>query len=123
MTNLIKGTEHDWPLPDDAGLEPCPFCGSKDIDPEGWASTDKKGPACDGCGALAETVEIWNTRYLQAVKPDIEKVAPCKKCGQYPALVNWQSNIGPSKSMVMPMCECADFEPAIKKWNAIQGKS
>jgi hypothetical protein len=44
------------------GLLPCPFCGSANIDPEGWASQIAKGPACDDCGATAETVDVWNTR-------------------------------------------------------------
>ena len=51
-------------------LLPCPFCGSHDIDAEGWASSDSAGPACDNCGALAgqtgksfvENVVAWNTR-------------------------------------------------------------
>jgi hypothetical protein len=43
-------------------LLPCPFCGSKNIDPKGWASTDRAGPACDDCAGSADTVEIWNTR-------------------------------------------------------------
>lgn len=39
----------------------CPFCGSCNIDPEGWASNDgRKGPACDDCGGSAETVALWN---------------------------------------------------------------
>lgn len=45
-------------------LLPCPFCGSTNVDPEGWASTERKGPACDDCGASAETVERWNSRPL-----------------------------------------------------------
>ncbi len=44
-------------------LLPCPFCGSKEIDPEGWGSGDgRHGPACDGCMASAMSVEQWNTR-------------------------------------------------------------
>lgn len=43
-------------------LKPCPFCGSQTIDPEGWASTARKGPACDECGSSADTVAEWNTR-------------------------------------------------------------
>lgn len=58
-------------------LAPCPFCGSRDIDPEGWASggcqcpddahavmqcASRTGPACDDCGATAESVEKWNQR-------------------------------------------------------------
>lgn len=43
-------------------LRACPFCGSENIDAEGWASTDRAGPACDDCGASADTVEIWNSR-------------------------------------------------------------
>jgi hypothetical protein len=38
----------------------CPFCGGANIDPEGWASTDRKGPACDDCGGSADTVALWN---------------------------------------------------------------
>lgn len=44
------------------GLLPCPFCGCADIDPTGWASTDREGPACNECSASADTVERWNTR-------------------------------------------------------------
>lgn len=49
-------------------LSACPFCGSAEVDPEGWAShnpeTDERrvGPACDDCGASAESVEAWNRR-------------------------------------------------------------
>lgn len=49
-----------------AGLKPCPFCGSMNIDPEGWASTDRAGPACDDCSGSADTVELWNTRPAEA---------------------------------------------------------
>lgn len=49
-------------------LLPCPFCGSTNIDPEGWASTDRAGPACDDCAGSAETAEIWNKR------PDTERL-------------------------------------------------
>jgi hypothetical protein len=45
-------------------LLPCPFCGSSNVDPEGWASTERKGPACDDCAGSADTVERWNTRVL-----------------------------------------------------------
>jgi Lar family restriction alleviation protein len=51
-------------------MKACPFCGSANIDPEGWASTETRGPACDDCGAsagsahrsLAENIAAWNTR-------------------------------------------------------------
>lgn len=43
-------------------LLPCPFCGSTDVDPKGWASTDRSGPACDDCAGTADTVELWNKR-------------------------------------------------------------
>lgn len=43
-------------------LLPCPFCASKNIDPEGWASTERAGPACDDCAGTADTVELWNSR-------------------------------------------------------------
>ncbi len=38
----------------------CPFCLGKNVDPEGWRAGDgRQGPACDDCGASAESVEIW----------------------------------------------------------------
>jgi Lar family restriction alleviation protein len=51
-------------------LLPCPFCGSTNIDAEGWSSTDSAGPACDDCGAsagavsksLQENIAEWNRR-------------------------------------------------------------
>lgn len=48
-------------------LKPCPFCGSSEIDPEGWTGITAKfvgtsGPECTGCGATSPTVEEWNTR-------------------------------------------------------------
>lgn len=43
-------------------LLPCQFCGSTSIDAEGWASTDRAGPACDDCAGTADTVELWNSR-------------------------------------------------------------
>lgn len=51
-------------LKPDPNLAPCPFCGSRHIDPEGWASIDRKGPACDDCGATADTVELWNASLI-----------------------------------------------------------
>lgn len=53
---------------DDRALKPCPFCGSTNVDPEGWAATDadgnnlREGPCCDDCNASADSVEAWNTR-------------------------------------------------------------
>lgn len=47
-------------MADKIAMLPCPFCGSKNVDPEGWASTVKKGPACDDCGGSTDTVERWN---------------------------------------------------------------
>jgi hypothetical protein len=49
-------------------LLPCPFCGSNNVDPEGWGSTDRAGPACDDCAGTADTVELWNTRPLEQKK-------------------------------------------------------
>lgn len=54
-------------------LKPCPFCGSPNIDPKGWGSTQTSGPACDDCGASAgssfkseeENVEAWNRRHQE----------------------------------------------------------
>lgn len=60
-------------------LLPCPFCGSSNIDPEGWAGVDidqsqKSGPACDDCGSTAESIDIWNRR-----APTISSVEGTKK--------------------------------------------
>ena len=57
-----------------ATLLPCPFCGGENIDPEGWASTETKGPACDDCGGSAGSaldtfeanIAAWNTRAITA---------------------------------------------------------
>jgi len=50
-------------------LAPCPFCGSTNVDAAGWLGTSPppektptSGPACDGCGATADTIEKWNRR-------------------------------------------------------------
>lgn len=43
-------------------LLPCPFCGSADVDPAGWASTERSGPACNNCSGSADSVELWNSR-------------------------------------------------------------
>ena len=44
-------------------LLPCPFCASTGIDAEGWSCSDgRKGPACDSCGASADSEEAWNRR-------------------------------------------------------------
>lgn len=52
-------------------LLPCPFCGSTDIDAEGWTNSEgRSGPACNDCGASAgdlshtseDNVKAWNTR-------------------------------------------------------------
>lgn len=45
-------------------LLPCPFCGSKDIDPAFWEVAGYKGPGCKGCGAIADSAEKWNRRSL-----------------------------------------------------------
>ena len=48
-------------------MDSCPFCGSGNIDPEGWMAEDAEGirttgPTCDDCGASAQSVTAWNTR-------------------------------------------------------------
>ena len=48
----------------------CPFCGSQNVDAEGWATLpeyaatpeERSGPACDDCGSTAPSIKIWNTR-------------------------------------------------------------
>jgi hypothetical protein len=52
-------------------LLPCPFCGSSEVNPEGWYRMTEHvfgprcvvfGPACDECGSSAKTIAAWNTR-------------------------------------------------------------
>lgn len=63
--------------PAPSGLLPCPFCGSREVDPAGWAShnpetgENREGPACDDCGASAESAAAWNTRTPQP-RHDVE---------------------------------------------------
>ena len=51
---------------------PCPFCGSVNIDPEGWASLYDSGPACEDCGSSAQSVEDWNKRVSDSTVEIIE---------------------------------------------------
>lgn len=56
-------------------LLPCPFCGSTDIDAEGWASTIRSGPACMKCSGSADTVKFWNKRpEVVRLTKEIEKL-------------------------------------------------
>lgn len=56
---------------DAVALLPCPFCGSNDVDADGWSNTEGvTGPACNNCGACAgevsknaaDNIAAWNTR-------------------------------------------------------------
>lgn len=71
-------------------LKPCPFCNSRNVDPEGWKSSDgRTGPACDDCCGSADSIVQWNTRPRETVSPlplagDVEglcakllRVEPC----------------------------------------------
>lgn len=73
------------PLPGPA-LLPCPFCGSPNIDPCGWAGNDgSHGPACDDCCGSAQTVELWNSRTLVPLPEDVVEAAYCEA----DAFSNW----------------------------------
>ncbi|WP_063802236.1 hypothetical protein [Burkholderia ubonensis] len=57
-----------------AMVDPCPFCGSESVDPKGWLGNDGCcGPACDDCGATAESVERWNRRAACVPAPADER--------------------------------------------------
>ncbi|WP_186194435.1 Lar family restriction alleviation protein [Burkholderia gladioli] len=59
-----------------ASVDPCPFCGSDSVDPKGWAGNDgRTGPACDECGATAETIAGWNRRAAVSPATADERVA------------------------------------------------
>ncbi|MCA8251809.1 Lar family restriction alleviation protein [Burkholderia sp. AU31624] len=56
-----------------AMVDPCPFCGSENVDPKGWLANDgRSGPACDECGATAESIEGWNRRAQPAPSAPLE---------------------------------------------------
>lgn len=63
-------------------LLPCPFCGSARVDPQGWASTDSAGPACDDCGAsaggagntLQKNIVAWNRRSSMPGQPEVIRI-------------------------------------------------
>jgi hypothetical protein len=55
-------------------MKPCPFCGSTNIDPEGWCTRDGvTGPACNNCSSSAgsysktsqDNAALWDTRPLE----------------------------------------------------------
>jgi hypothetical protein len=73
-------------------LRECPFCGSLNVDPAGWATLpqyaetpeERSGPACDDCGASAQTVAIWNTRSAApAQAPDGVRAACALICDKH----------------------------------------
>lgn len=69
-----------------AKLTPCPFCGSANIDPLGWASTESAGPACDECGASVgsvkqtpeQNVTAWNLRSSPSCGSGVKKLVWAK---------------------------------------------
>lgn len=58
-------------MTDTTKLLPCPFCGSDDIDPEGWVSMVSAGPTCNDCSASAQSIEAWNRRASSAHSSDL----------------------------------------------------
>jgi hypothetical protein len=73
--------------PREPTLKPCPFCGSSNIDPAGWMDGDgNAGPACDDCGASAESVDAWNRRVAPATAgEDAIWLSPELNYGEQPA--------------------------------------
>lgn len=65
----------------------CPFCGGE-VDPTGWLRGDgARGPECEGCGATAPSMEVWEQRaclvpeevrsLLSRAQCEIESLAEC----------------------------------------------
>lgn len=51
--------------------KPCTFCGSASVDEAYWLMGPKgRGPGCNGCGATAETKEVWDG---QVVRKELEE--------------------------------------------------
>ena len=47
----------------DLQLLPCPFCGCTNISLKGQSNVEGLArPSCDDCGALAPTINDWNSR-------------------------------------------------------------
>lgn len=55
-------------------LKPCPFCGGKFIDPDGYWNEYGHGPRCEECGAIAESNDAWNRRVEPSVTDDLMEV-------------------------------------------------
>ena len=76
--------EHDQTMTHEEQFKPCPFCGGE-VDPRGWLQNGGvRGPECNGCGATAPNLSVWETRHFVAFKAtpgetvhiDLREVAP-----------------------------------------------
>lgn len=99
-------------------LLPCPFCGSRNVDPEGWMSSKpdgsetgiiSTGPACDECAGSTESVERWNQRVPLSIGGaqtesgcDIDSVSGTAddqglfaQRGPEPVAWRWRNELGP----------------------------
>lgn len=64
----------------------CLFCGSQDIDDDGWKTIGgTTGPQCTECGATGESVETWNDRswLIDTISNAVDEAIRKASCGTY----------------------------------------
>lgn len=78
-------------IPVERIVMPCLFCGSDDVDSQGWAgNSGDTGPQCLQCGATAESVALWNNRVhlVYRLTNAIDEAIRKSRCATYE---EWQA--------------------------------
>lgn len=104
-------------------LLPCPFCGSSNIDAEGWASVTAKGPACDNCGASAGIVSddhsvniaAWNNRAHPVEAEALEWRDIARDLAKYPCETKGLEDMEPGSETAGGDNPFAELE----RWNSL----